>query len=152
RSYRLISRSGLPPPAELRVSLLVAVQVHQLPIAVRVRPAHAPRLLVVALQLLPIQEGHPTDRADPVLPLGQPHVPGGQVPGVHPAPPPPVFPETGVIRGGRAADQDVPGDLEPAEPQEVGPGALVAKRPVVVPLRVQLAPIAPLAPLPGLVA
>src|SRR5262249_47355989 len=65
-----ITRSGLALSAECRVSLLVAVKVYQLPIRACIRSAQAPWLLVMALDLLPIEEAHATDRAAPVLPLG----------------------------------------------------------------------------------
>ena len=58
--------------------LLVAVKVYDLPVAVRVRPARAPWPLVVALEVLTVDEAHATDRAAPALPLGQPHVSGNE--------------------------------------------------------------------------
>jgi hypothetical protein len=73
------------------MSLLVAVEVYDLPVGTRVRPAHASWSLVVALEFLTVDEVHATDRAAPVLTLGQPHVTGGQEPEVYlPSRPPGV--------------------------------------------------------------
>src|SRR5262249_42605650 len=74
--------------ADDRVSVLVAVQVYQLSVAARVRPAHAPWHLVMAVKLLSVYQLRAADRATPVLGLGQPHVTGGQVAGVDPLPRP----------------------------------------------------------------
>src|SRR5690349_19662244 len=133
------------------MALLVAVKVYDLPVVTRIRSAHASGSLVVAMELLTIDEVHATDRTAPVLTLSQPHVTGSQAPEVNLPSCPPVVPQARVIRGGPAMHQRVPDDLEPPELEEVGPRVLVTKHPTVIPLSVQPAPVAVLAPLPGLV-
>ena len=49
------------------MSLLVAVQMYQFPVGVRVRPTHRFGFNVVALEFLTIDEVHATQPADPVL-------------------------------------------------------------------------------------
>jgi hypothetical protein len=61
------------------VPLQVAVKMYKLPVAVRIRSTHAPWVLVMAVELLTVKEEIPaTDRAAPILRLGQFHVTGGQ--------------------------------------------------------------------------
>src|SRR5262249_61100643 len=112
----------------------MAVEVYDLPVAAGVRPALAPWLLVMALEFLPVEEFHATDRTAPVLLLGQPHVTVGQRPEVDLPSCPPVAPQTGGIRGGPTAHQLVPDDLEPPELQQVGPAGFIAEHPAVLPL------------------
>jgi hypothetical protein len=57
-------------------------------------------------------------------------------------------PATRVVAGCRAPDQHMTLDLEPPELEEVGPGVLVPKHPLVLSLWVQAAPVASLPPLP----
>src|SRR5262249_16918792 len=133
-------------PSLRRGQLLVTVQVYQDQVAVLVRPALPFRPQVVPLKLLTVDEKHPAHRADPVLRLGHLHVTEGQVADIYPPPFPPVFPKIRVVGGGGTADQDVALDREPAELQQVTPGALVAKHPRVVRLRVQPSPVAVDAP------
>ena len=103
------------------VPLLVAVQVHQFPVATRVRSAHAPWSLVVAVQFLTVDEVHATHRTSPVLGFGQQHIVTGQAADVDLPPCPPVFPQTRVVGRRRAPHQGVPDDLEPTELQQVPP-------------------------------
>ena len=59
--------------------LLVAVQVYQFPVTLRIRSAQASRSFVVAVQFLTFEEEVPTaHRTAPVLAVGQLHVTGGQ--------------------------------------------------------------------------
>src|SRR5258707_616773 len=144
-SQSLLSR--MPPvPTCASMHLLVAVKMKQFPIAVRVIAAVRSGSPVVPLELLPIDEVHAAHRAVPVLGLGQPHVATGQVSDVDLSPFPPILPQARVVGRGRAPYQDVTPDREPLELQQVAARALVAKHPTVVPVLIQLAPVAPHAP------
>jgi len=131
------------------VPLLVAVQVYQFPVVVRVTATQNPWFNMVTLEFLSIEEVHATQPTGPVLSFSQLAVTVRKVPNVDTSPFPPVFPQTGVVGGSPAFNQDVPDNLEPTELQEITPGAFVAKDPVVVPLWIQLAPVPLLPPVLG---
>jgi len=56
--------------------LLVAEQMHQFPVATRVRASSGSRYRVMAVEFLTVDEVHATKSADPTLVVGHVQVPG----------------------------------------------------------------------------
>jgi hypothetical protein len=140
RILKIISRGVFLDRSKLAFGfLLVAVQMYQFPVAPRVRAVPGSWYFVMTMKLLAVEEIHATESTDPALVVGHVDVPGAQVFRVHLLPFPPVIPEIRVVGGGSASHQCVSFDPEPGEFEEVFSGALVAKHPVVVPLRVPAA-------------
>ena len=89
--------------------------------------------------------------AGPLLTLRQPSLSGIEPSGFCVIAFSPVVAQLRVIRGCLRADQDVAFNREPAKLQQIPARVFVTKHPGVIPLVIQLAPVATLEPRPGLI-
>jgi hypothetical protein len=93
RILKIISRWAILAFTKLSPGLLlVAEQMHQFPVAPRVRASSGSRYRVMAVEFLTVDEVHATESADPALVVGHVDVPGAKVFGVHLLPFPPIVP------------------------------------------------------------
>jgi len=117
------------------VYLLVTVQVYEDNVAV------LPAVDVMLVDFLSVMDALSTERADMILDAGNLLSAGWQVVGFRRRPLRPVVPQTWVIGRGCAPDQHMSLDAKPPKLEQEMAGLFVAKHPVVLPVRVQSAPV-----------